>query len=183
MEENQTVRPGAAIVTLADSKDIQVETGIPETLINQVKRGQEARARFDVIPNATFPARVTEIRVQTSETSTYKVTLDIEGADNRLRPGMVGEVMLTFRPQESAQFVTVPAISIVGEAGGKHFAWVVQSSGSNATEAATVERREVTPGQLTSKGLVIEAGLKPGELLVTRGVHRLSDGMKVKFLP
>ncbi len=182
VKENQSVSAGTAVVTLAGSSNIQVQTGIPESLINQVTKGKLAVVQFDVFPDVTFGAQVSEIRVTTSESTTYQVTLDVERGAHAIRPGMIGEVKMQFQPVSEAGFVVVPPSCIVGTADGKLYAWVVLPTGDHGDSNLSVKRQLVTIGDLTSEGLIIETGLKPGDVLVTRGVHRLSEGMKVKLL-
>ena len=45
----------------------------------------------------------------------------------------------------------------------------------------TIRKKEVTIGEITSEGIEIFNGLVDGDLLVTAGVSRVSDGMKVKI--
>jgi hypothetical protein len=37
-------------------------------------------------------------------------------------------------------------------------------------------------GQLARFGVLIKAGLEPGEWIVTKGVHSVSEGQKVRIL-
>ena len=45
-----------------------------------------------------------------------------------------------------------------------------------------MRRRAVTVGELTGDGLEILSGLEDGEMVVTAGVRRLSNGEQVKVL-
>ena len=45
--------------------------------------------------------------------------------------------------------------------------------------SGTVGRRAVTVGELTGDGLEVLSGLAEGELIVTAGVRRLTDGERV----
>jgi hypothetical protein len=44
----------------------------------------------------------------------------------------------------------------------------------------TVNRREIRVGNLINTGLVIEEGLKYGEMIATAGVHFLDEGQQVR---
>ncbi len=37
------------------------------------------------------------------------------------------------------------------------------------------------PGRVTDEGVLVKAGLKPGEILITGGVQFLQNGMKVRL--
>lgn len=182
-EENQNVNPGQAIITLADSSDLQIETGIPEALITQVKQGDRAKVRFDVVRDQEFDAVVKEVAVTASATSTYLVTLDILSKENPayplLRPGMTGEVTTEFRT-ENPNVIVVPQASIIGSSDGQAFAWVVLQPVDSANGEATVEKRAVEKGPFSPAGLIITGGLAENDLLVIRGMHRMKEGMKVR---
>ena len=42
-------------------------------------------------------------------------------------------------------------------------------------------RRDVETGRVTDKGVLVKAGLKPGEILITGGVQFLQNGMTVRL--
>jgi multidrug efflux pump subunit AcrA (membrane-fusion protein) len=65
----------------------------------------------------------------------------------------------------------------VGEDEAGRFVWVLEDAGDGT---ATVHRRAVTVGALTSDGLEIRDGLEDGERVVTAGVTRIHDGQKVR---
>ncbi len=71
----------------------------------------------------------------------------------------------------------VPAVA-VGEDRDGRYVFVLEPG---AEGEGSVTRREVTVGELTSEGLEILSGLTEGELLVTAGVRRLTDGEAVKM--
>ena len=56
----------------------------------------------------------------------------------------------------------------------KSFVWVIDEN------ADTVAQREVQLGNLVSGGYVIDAGLEPGEVIATAGVHFLTEGQQVR---
>ncbi len=45
----------------------------------------------------------------------------------------------------------------------------------------TLGRREVEVGGLSRFGVRVTAGLKPGELIVIRGVHSVAEGQQVRI--
>ena len=174
-EKRQTVAAGQTVATLTSGDTMEMLVGIPETLINRVKRGEAATVVFDSIPGRTYAAEVTEVGVENTGKSTYPVRLTIQEQDGRIRAGMVGEASIAFAT-EGEGVVVVPAESVVSEQKGRYFVWVVDPAGS------VVRKREVEPGALTSAGLHIRSGLKPGEQVVTRGVHKLAEGTRVRVL-
>ena len=142
-----------------------------------VEVGQPVSATFDALPGQAFPSKVIEVGVAvTGAASTFQVTVQLDGSDPGIRSGMAAEV--TFRVQEGVpgDTIIVPGVA-VGEDDAGRFVYVVEPG---ADGIATVRRRDVEVGRLT-EGIEIVSGLSPGEVVVTAGVRRLSDGLKVRY--
>ncbi len=174
VEAHQTVGAGRTVATLTSGGEMEIEVGIPESLITRIAVGDPATVVFDAIAGKTLEARVKEVGVQASDAAVYPVTLRINERNDRLRPGMVGEITLNFTADEA--YITIPLVAVVTNPGGKRFVWIY------GKEKGTVSKREITVGKLTSRGLQVEAGLTAGEIIAVRGVHRLSENMKVRLL-
>ena len=123
-----------------------------------------------------LPARVTEVGVAvTGAASTFQVTVRLDESDPGIRSGMAAEV--TFRVQSAAgEIIIVPGVA-VGEDDRGRFVYVVERGDGGS---AVVRRRSVEVGRLV-EGIEIVNGLEPGELIVTAGVRRLSEGMVVRY--
>ena len=60
------------------------------------------------------------------------------------------------------------------------FVYVVEPT-ADEKGLGLIHRKSVTVGELTSEGLEIFQGLSDGDLVVTAGVSRIQDGLKVKI--
>jgi hypothetical protein len=74
----------------------------------------------------------------------------------------------------------VPMVA-VGEDRQGNFVYVLEPAGEGGERFVTV-RRDVSVGTPSADGLGIMHGLTPGELVVTAGVRRISDGQTVRLL-
>ena len=177
VEVNENVRAGQEMFLLTAGKQPEIEVAVPEVMIRLVEVGQPVSATFDALPGQAFPAKVIEVGVAvTGAASTFQVTVQLDGSDPGIRSGMAAEV--TFRVQEGVpgDTIIVPGVA-VGEDDAGRFVYVVEPG---ADGLATVRRRDVEVGRLT-EGIEIVSGLSPGEVVVTAGVRRLSDGLKVRY--
>lgn len=177
VEVHQSVAPGTPVAVLTSDQQLEVEIGVPEGVIGRLKVGELAQVTFDALPGVRFQAVVSEVGVETGRSTAYPVKLRLLKQDPRVRSGMVGEVSFFLPPRPGDRFILVPPVALAGSAGGERFVWVVDP------KTSTVHKREVTTGDFTSRGLQIKSGLKPGELVVIRGVHRLQEGQKVRVIP
>ena len=58
----------------------------------------------------------------------------------------------------------------------KSYVWVIDTSNN------TLVSREVDPGRLTAKGVLIRSGLTAGDWVVVKGVNSVQEGETVRIL-
>ena len=110
--------------------------------------------------------------------TTFPVTVRLERTVEGLRPGMAAEVAFRFESTDRRERVIVPLVA-VGEDRNGRFVFVVQRVDSIT---GVVLRRPVTVGELTTdEGFEILEGLVDGELVVTAGISRIADSMRVSL--
>lgn len=176
VDRNENVQAGQPIATLTSGERPRVTVGIPEQLIAQIEAGDTVSVRFDALPGREFEATVTEVGVAPMPGgATFPVTARLDRPADAVRPGMAATVAFTFREEADSGRLVVPAVA-VGEDRHGRFVYVVNTEGSGV---GVIERRAVTVGDLTDAGLVILDGLEGGDRIVTAGVSRIEDGMRV----
>ena len=84
----------------------------------------------------------------------------------------------SLKSESKASRLVVPVNCVAEDQTGRFVYTVVEPEEG----AAVVSRKTVTVGELTSDGLEITDGLENGDLIVTAGISKLMDGMKVKLL-
>jgi membrane fusion protein, multidrug efflux system len=105
-------------------------------------------------------------------TGTIQLKATFPNAESALWPGQFVDVALTLT---SEQAVLVPTQAVqAGQQGS--FVFVVKPD-------STVKSRPVTIGRRLSRELVIEAGVRVGERVVTDGQLRLVPGARVEIKP
>lgn len=181
VENFQTVQAKQPIVRLLDTSKIKVTVQVPESVIALVPEVKKAVCRFDALPGREFEGQVTEIGTEATRTTrTYPVTMQLDQPkDVKIVPGMAAVVRgkLDELLASAARKLAVPAEAIfTPETEKQNYVWVVDA------DAGTVSRRKVVTGELTTGGVSITDGLKPGEWIVTAGVHSLQEGQKVRIL-
>jgi RND family efflux transporter MFP subunit len=179
VENFENVRQKQMVARLLDKSRIEFEINLPETLISMVPLVQDIRVTFDALAHVEVPAKVKEIGNEASETTrTFPVTLIMDQPESAtILPGMAGRATGVARPPQGEQQlnIVIPVTAVFApDAVNQSFVWVIDES------ANTVSRREVQVGELISGGYVIKAGLEPGELISTAGVHFLKEGQEVQ---
>ncbi|WP_336966502.1 efflux RND transporter periplasmic adaptor subunit [Sphingobium aquiterrae] len=165
---------GTAIATISDISRIKLDFTVPETLLSSIKEGQPITAISAAFPDRPFQGIIATIDpVIDSATRAVKVRAILPNPDKALKPGMLLTVKVLSR-QRSA--LAVPELAVVGD-GDKSLVFVVTGTGKDRK----VVRTPVKIG-MRDRGLVeVTDGIRAGQVVVTEGVVKLSDGMPVQL--
>lgn len=178
VEEGENISPGQLVLEVHLSGELEVRAGIPETYIAEVKKGSIVNIEFNSIKDKIFQGEITEVSYNVDkESSTYPVSIRIQHPTKDIRPGMPADVIISFN-RENAKDSLYVSVHAVGEDNSGNFVYIVKP-GENGF--GTVEKRSVVVGDMTDSGFEIKSGLKDEELVVTAGISKLSDGLKVRM--
>jgi len=178
VEKNENVNAGQVITLLTSDKDIEVEVGIPEAYISQIKAGDSVSVAFSSIRDMSFPGTVTEVSYVASGASTYPVRVRLEKSADDIRPGMPANVDFTFSSEHEGSLIA-PSNAVAEDQQGNYVFIVTEGP---EKDTATVNWRKVRVGKLTNEGFIVLDGVEEGELIVISGISKITDGMKVRFL-
>ncbi|WP_300673262.1 hypothetical protein, partial [Desulfoluna sp.] len=146
-------------------------------MISAIETGQRVAVRFAATADRRFSAVVYKVgTAATGFAATYPVTLRLIEETIKVLPGMAAEVTFRFDGVQSERFL-VPS-HVVGADDSGAFLYVAEPEGE---AEATIRRVPVTVGALTEGGLEVLSGLAGEEWVVTAGMSRLSEGMRVLF--
>lgn len=179
VENHQEIQAKQPIVFLQDISKLEVLVDVPETQAVRIREGYmpEVSARFASAPERAFPLNLKEFSTEADpQTLTYQAVLLMPRPKGiNILPGMTATV--EGRPesvQGKSSRIVIPAIAVTRDSEKQSYVWVL-----NEPEM-TVEKNRVTIGEMTgSGGVLILDGLNPGVKVVTAGVSKLRDGMKV----
>jgi hypothetical protein len=90
---------------------------------------------------------------------------------------MAAELRFSFASPGGRDVVLVPPTAVGEDIDGR-FVFVVRDLEQNVGHA---KRLTVTAGDLTNDGLEILSGIEDGDILITAGIDRLSDGESVRL--
>ncbi len=174
-EAGQVVGAGQAVLRLAREDDKEVAINVPESRMAELQKAGRTEVSLwsQQGTGRTFVGRVREVApVADPVTRTYPVRVGIQGADSSVLLGMTATV--NFRTQDATAAICIP-LAAVFQQEGKPAVWVVGADGKLGLRVVTVSR-------YVEGGARVSQGLKPGERIVTAGVHKLIAGEVVKIL-
>jgi HlyD family secretion protein len=91
----ESAAPNAPMVTLADLSHMQVQIGVDENTLAQLKLGQTATITADALPGQTFTGHISKIGLLATTTAgiiSLPVTLDLDATNSPVAPGLSAAV-------------------------------------------------------------------------------------------
>ncbi len=163
------VTGGSPIATISDISTIKLDFTVPETMLAALAVGQPISATAAAFPEQRFNGRISAIDpVLDPATRAVKLRALLPNPGGRIKPGMLMNVMLESQPRRAPG---VPELAVVNE-GEARYVYTVGPDGA-------AKRLSVQTGGRRGNMVEIVGGLAPGTRIVTEGVVKLSDGMKV----
>ena len=161
----------APIYTVEQIVPVKLLVGISETDYTKVKKGDSVEITADALPGQTFNGKVRKIYPTVDPaTRTFTVEVVIDNNNSALRPGMFARAKVNFGVNNS---VVIPDVAVVKQQGsGERFVYVLN-------EDNTVTYQKVLLGRRMGAEYEVLEGLSDGAKVVTGGMIRLKDGIKV----
>ena len=173
-EVGQWVQEGAAVVSSLSLEELEVAIDVPEVHIGRVRLGQSATVKLDAYPAKPLAGKVSVIVPEADpDARTFPVKIGVPSGGGRVRTGMTATV--TLAPASPRQATIVPKDALVSEGNG----WVVFVLEPDET----VKQVGVVIGEGVGQWVEIQAELRPGERVITRGNERLRPGQTVRPAP
>ncbi len=172
-EVGQVVAAGQPVVRIAQHGEREVSIAIPESRYDSVKVDMPAEIELLSANNGTqiLPGHVREISPAADAVSrTYPARVAFDSGDTNMALGMTARVRLSDAGEQEGYLIPLTALFQQGE----HAAvWIVAQDGR-------VSLRPVTVTTYLDEGALIGSGINAGERIVSAGVHKLSEGEKVR---
>jgi RND family efflux transporter MFP subunit len=171
-EIGQVVTAGTPVVNVAKSGEKEIVIGIPEDKVDSLRRVPDVQVRLWADPKNHVLGKIREISpVADPSTRTYTVKVSIPDSLAEAKLGMTAVVQ--FASKTPTPQIKVPLTALFYEKKATSV-WIV--------EQGAVKLVPVTIGGVAGNDIVLAAGVKAGQTVVTAGVNLLKPGQKVKIL-
>lgn len=160
----QTVESSSVLFEISDHSRMLLHGTMMESPdITRIRAGQIATVRLDALPRYPLVAEIARFYMAREEgTGLFTVHAEIENAEGRLYPGMMGTMAIGVGNTMPA--IVVPRRAILGSLGDR-FLFVRVGD--------VFERRDVIEGLVAGPDVEILEGVFPGEQVVTQGHYQL----------
>ena len=186
-EVGQIVAAGTPVLKVSAGSQKDVVFSVPEGAVGMLKRGVPVGVQLWSKSGVTIAATVRDVAaIADPLTRTFTVKAALNDASNAAPLGSTATVAMSAsaasKANAAAQTLIIPLASVV-EAQGKTAVWVVETSAN----VSVVKKRAVTlastlPDSGADAQVAVASGLAQGAVVVTAGVHTLSEGQKVRVL-
>ena len=159
------------MITVEQIKPVKLLVAISESEYTKVKKGDSVEITADAVPGKTFYGKVDKIYPTIdAATRTFTAEVVVDNNYSTLRPGMFARVTVDFGSNFN---VVIPDVAVVKQQGsGERFVYVLNADG-------TVTYQEIVLGRRMGTEYEVLEGLSDGAKIVTGGMIRLKDGIKV----
>jgi membrane fusion protein (multidrug efflux system) len=180
----QYLTPGTAVVTLQDLDTMRVDFTVPEQQLSLLKMGQAISLKADGQEEA-FQGEISGIDPRVDAASRLvSVRATVTNPDGRLTPGQFARVDIELPAQDDV--IALPQTAVVTSLYGDYVYVVreVEPEGEATADADAEKKSEarqvfVTVGRRTNGLVEIAKGIEAGDVVVTAGQNRLSNGTVV----
>ena len=151
------------LLILPDISKMVVETRVRETDIHKVERNQGVKIRVQAYPDLKLTGVVTLVGTLAQEEKErrgakfFGVTIQIDGSESKLRPGMTAQVEIAV--EERPRALSVP-LQAVFEREGRSVCYVVRRG--------RLQPQDVLTGPSNQDFVVIDRGLREGDRVALR---------------
>ena len=170
MNVGEVVLPALPVAKILVINHVKVRTSVPEKEIAGITSGSSSKITLDALAGHTFEGGKIEKCIDANNsTHTYDIKVNVKNTERQLLPGMVAHVQIHHATQQ--EVITVPITSVRKNANGEYFVWT--------NKGGKAHRTTVTIGDATGNRIVVLTGLQQGDVVITEGYQKLSEGMEV----
>ncbi|MCK5121959.1 MAG: efflux RND transporter periplasmic adaptor subunit [Methylococcales bacterium] len=178
VEPYMEVQVGQEVFRIDAQGPMEVQLGVPETVVGFLSVGAAATIKFPSALEHTFAGTISYLGSAAGDDNLFPVKVVMLTQPKMVAPGMTAEVTLAINNKGQKKGYLIPPIAITPIVGvaQQGYVYVYQPETSTVKKVLV----KISGGQ-NNMGNVYE-GLKPGDVIAVAGVSFLVDGMKVKLM-
>jgi RND family efflux transporter MFP subunit len=170
----ETIAPGRPVLRFADLRQMSVELGVPDSVVNRIRVGQDVRFGISALEGVPFTGKVSEVGVAAKEgTRLFKVVLKISNPDGRIKSGMTASVPFSEARPVPTGAVLVPLSALVTDNAGQLAVFLV-----GADHHVRLQRGKTD--DIVGSSVLVTEGIAKNDPVVVAGAGLLHDGALVQ---
>jgi RND family efflux transporter MFP subunit len=173
-EAGQVVAAGQTVAKIAQPGEKEIVFAVPEAQVPFIQNSAEISVALNAVPGKTWKGRLRELSPAADPaTRTYPARVTILEAGDDVDLGMSARAIVEAALGQGKR-IEIP-IAALHSRGENAQVYLVGADG-------TVRAQAVKVGGVAGERVVIESGLKPGDVVVAAGAQLLRPGQRVRIL-
>jgi membrane fusion protein, multidrug efflux system len=158
------VTPNLPVYRVVDLTILKIRVGVPQSMINRVQVGSEAKVQISALNNQVFGGEVRYISPQTDEsTGAFTIEAHVQNTKNlKIRAGMTAKVDLILKDKDEK--LIIPDHALISKNGNNHLYKIIDG---------IARLTEVTIGETIGSQVIVSEGLAEGDTIVVVGMKNL----------
>jgi membrane fusion protein, multidrug efflux system len=176
LQAGEMASPGMPIIQVLNPNKLKVVANVPENYLRAVRLGEKVRVSFPALGQEQ-EARVSLIgRTIDPSNRTFEVEAAIDNTGGLLKPNLLA--VMAIKDFEQPDAVAIPLETVQKEVSGQDYVYVK----GEGEKGAYAKKVPVVTGQSYQGQIIIEAGLKGGEMLILEGARGLAENELIQIL-
>ncbi|WP_291144976.1 efflux RND transporter periplasmic adaptor subunit [Flavobacterium sp. UBA7680] len=167
------VAPGKAsdqpMLVLQDTRKLRLEVAVPENYVDKVDLNKAITFNFNAIQGKEYTGKISRVANALGSMRSEAIEIDVINSDNKLKPGMYGEVKIAM--VSGAKSLLVPNTAIV-QTTEKEYIIVVKKG-----RASFVDVKE---GMTSKDDTEIFGALSPSDRIILKAGEEIKQGEIIK---
>ena len=175
VEAGEMAMPGTRVARVVSTGRVKVTGGIPERYAMAVRRGDQARITFDVLPDREYLGRIEYVGTSVDPANrTVPIEVLMDNPGGIARPRMIANVQVVRARLDSVLVVPQQVVQRIED--GYQVLVAVEEGGHEVARA-----RKVELGPAYRNRVVITSGLAAGDRVITVGA-RVDPGSRIRII-
>lgn len=176
VKDGELASPGMPMLRLVNLSVMRVSARVSEAYISSVRTGEVVQISVEAYPDMMVEAPITRLgEVIDPQTRTFILEVEMDNPGGKLKPNMLTSVRI--RDFEDKNALVVPSIVLKQDFEGTFLFCVSNEEGSSIARKVYVES-----GMTVQDLTMINQGLAPADLVITKGYNLVGDGTPVRIV-
>jgi RND family efflux transporter MFP subunit len=177
VQPNEEVKAGQKIFEINAKGEMEVQLAVPETTVDRIHIDDPATVTFPSLPGESANGRISYIGGAAVKANAFPVKVALINPNKQVKPGITAEASLIIKDENRQAGYLVPLQALLpSPEPNRGYAFVYDP------QTSMVKKTPVHSRGMADKQVIIDEGLKAGDIIAVAGVSFLADGMEVKLL-
>jgi len=174
LKSGELASPGIPIVTILNTKKVNVVANVPENYLRAVRKGEKVLVKFPAL-NIEKEVRVSRIGSTIDPANrTFEVEVNMVNKSGLLKPNLLAVMVINDLSQRDV--IVVPRVLIQQDVEGKNYVFIKK----DGAEGSYAKKVFVKTGNSYQGEVIIEEGLTGDEVLINEGARGLAENELIK---